>query len=1311
MSRKYQLKFRNLDLTRDINERFVGLIQPGLISGGTITPIASQLKVTIAPWKVFNRQGMVAEETSDFLTVDLQVGQTNVVALKVVYNQSAAPEVAFEVVEKGVFDGMPNKDDYIVFGHVVVPLTATEILDSYIDLKPRMVIDPLGRRQERGTVSSTSQLPQENNLIGDTYKVTDGVGGTVNLFGWNGFTWVNMTNVIELQTQLTRHRQNLFANEKHLTDAEKLAVEGTFGLPSSTNKFVTSTDPRVPTQGENDALVGSHGTPSGSNRYVTENLQYAQPSVVNVPAGTTVFEIGGTPMYLGRGGIGSHYQYFKLYHATAEREYLNSDRSIVDVIRVYKDAALTQEITNPGAEALVELDQYGFWIAGSIWVVFNQATDLDARLLYGKRTTLANTVQNTASLFDITPKSAQINRELLTKIEAISGLEYDDTLPEKATNIELYQETTDIKKYANASSTTDMVVSDFDKMNSIPEYTGLYEKNVGLINYVFENSSGIPFTYDNTGGIVSYTGAVPDFLPLVRTDGHHVFVDGDENEYKIVGKTTNTLTIAKRNGDVPNNINTTISKNLHGSIKIDDNPRKINLSTMQLAQHRERIVAGKMIAVKNEFHPVTGQLAFEIQEPLKSVIHKEHRLRAYGNIQTRTVFNPLVGPSGGPRTQVFSVNKAIYSITGHFTDLELIADCNADSPIIEIWVDGVQTGTFDLSYRVGLTSINSFDTLEDVKMPNHQIVSGLEDGVTHTVEIVVPDAVPEFVFYGFDLIRRNFDQANLLPGRAFVQGDAVYQDEVENIPLAGVGTLRRGGVSTILYNRDLEIQNHSYQMTDFDGSSEAPIGGVTNGSKDIVVGTGLTKLASFFRKGDIVKVVTLSAEETKRIEGISGSTVTFDSAFTMTGSGVLIHLCSTENESYDKEVEARRIIAEFSGLATFSEFQQLPPIEVDRVSVLEDGSTKFVGKELSFTELGVEGYERAITFPKTTSRLRICAVCSSMEIIVANDANVPFTYTVNGSSPISGETGAAGYTKVSLFANGRFQGYEVDIYDAQNLNIVGFIFKEPDVPNKPVGLEIGQIKYLASYRMSNTSAPNTLLGSNLPLGSVGFDAYTSFVRFINGAGAPWSSTIDWTKLYGRHNRTNAEGAFFEWTFYGRTLAFEYTSTDDGGHGLVQVRVGDNVAYTIVKEENFPTAVFKGGIVRNDNIGGGGAGGIVDFYGAVPARRRIEVEFEDYNKYTVRVQIPSPMSKNSDSSDYYINVNQIFFTNSHGYFGYANELARSNGYYLGYSNHYDRRNFGNGTRSLDDLISTVGDVFDLVDEGQRDSNIVDGGTFV
>lgn len=1256
------------------------------MKGGNITVIPSQLRINISPWKIFNKQGLVVEETSDIITLDVNAGQTNVIALKVIYYQNAAPVAEFEVTEEGIFNGLPDVSNYVIFGRIVVPLTATEVLDSFIDLKTRHVIDPITRRSIRGTVSSQSLLPTKDNLLGDVYLVCDGIGGVINQFGWNGFTWVNMTDVLTLQAELTLHRQNLYTDEKHLTDAEKFATEGTFGIPSNTNKFITDSDPRVPTQDENNALVGSTGTPSNTNKYVTQALQFAQPASLNCVSGVNplVVSLGQGPMYLGRGGVNTYQQYFKLYHETMGREYLNSDRTIVDVIEVYKDAGLTQLITDPSSESLSVIDIFGFYVAGSIYLKFNQVPDQNYRLVFGKRSTLGT--YKLDFLMDNQPRVAQINRELLQKFEETTGLEYDNTLLPEATNMALYNEIGDVKQYINANSSSDIVVTQFKKMNSIPQYEGQFEENVGLEAYKYTNTPAIAYTYNSTTGTVTYTGS-PNLASVLP---NHVFIDGSGVEFIIQTVGLTSVTIKQRNGNTPRAINTTISKEAHGSIKLDNNPRQINLSTLQLVQFRERLSIARMQSVPNEYHPVTGQLAFEIADPLKSMIWKEERLRIYGNCQVRDVVNTLSGPNSGPKTQVYFVNSASIMVTGQFTDLELISDCSSSSPTITVTVDGITTTTYDLSN--GGKEV-SFGTLDDIKQKNYPIAIDLADGVIHTVDISIPDATSEFIFYGLDMIRKNYEQANLLPGRGFVQGDIVYQDNVEVITLSPVAPLSRGGTASILFDRGLSLQNEFVEATEFDGIIGAPGGSAVSGSNNIPISFGQPKFNSYYKINDLVKVVTSTQEEVKSLTGVSGNIATFSSNLAIaSGIAGLIHLCSIDGDSIDKEIEARRLPVELCGLAAFPEFDQSPVIIVDRVATLEDGVTKFVGNQISFTSTGVEGYEQAIHFPNGSSRLKISACCSSMEIIVANSTNTAFQYTVNGSPIINKSSNSTGYRKIQLFSNGRFQTWEVDIFNATGLMIAGFIFKEPDLAANTPGLEIGEMKYLARYQASNFDSTGILPGANYPIGAVAFDAYSSMVRFTNGTGTGWTSAIDFSKLYGRYNSTKDNNGYFEYTVYGTAVSFEYTATSDSGYALVLLNG------VIAKTANL-AAIYRG--INPSN-------GIVDMYNSLPDRRRVEISGLPYGRYTVKVQVNA--NKNPLSSDFFINVNQVFFLNSTGLFGYANELAKSSRYYLGYSSQYDRRNFGNGIRSFDDLIAVVGDAYDLNDSASDTDNTIDGGTF-
>ena len=56
---------------------------------------------------------------------------------------------------------------------------------------------------------------------------------------------------------------------------------GTHTLHRLTPFFVSDTDPRVPTQGENDALVGTSGTPSSSNKYTTNDTNLLNEVLTN----------------------------------------------------------------------------------------------------------------------------------------------------------------------------------------------------------------------------------------------------------------------------------------------------------------------------------------------------------------------------------------------------------------------------------------------------------------------------------------------------------------------------------------------------------------------------------------------------------------------------------------------------------------------------------------------------------------------------------------------------------------------------------------------------------------------------------------------------------------------------------------------------------------------------------------------------------------------------------------------------------------------------------------------------------------------
>lgn len=1279
MAIKFQLKYLNLDSTSDINERLVKFIDAGIIYGGIISTVPSQLKISVSPWKIFSSKGMIVEETVDSTILDVIQGQSNIIVIKAVYNQNAAPEISLEVIERGIFNTISNRSDYIVCGAIEIPLTATEVLASYINLADKQEINPLSRKNYRDTVTSISSLPATNNRVGDIYGVCDGIGGPLNLYGWNSLSWTPLTDIIALQVDLTRHRQNLFTDEKHLTDLEKLAIVGTYGTPSSANRFITDTDLRIPTQDENNALVGSAGSPSSTNTYMTEATEYAQPTsityIVSVP--NTVFSLSAGPVYLGRSGPNTHLQYFEIYNELKEREYLNTDSSVPTLIGVYKDAGLTQKIIDPSSESTSVISTNGFYILPTaLYLEFSQVIDQNFRLIYSKKSTLGTFKKD--MLLDIRPKEAQVHRDILLKFEEVTGRKFDYITPNNETNIAITAEVSDIKKYINSNLTTDFIVTDFAKMNSITEYVGNFEENIGLKSYKYLNNPIVTYTYDQPTGVIQYTGSIDLSLVLAG----YVFIDSNLKEYVISTVGTNSLVLSGN----PKNVGTTPTNKDHGSVKVNDNPRRINMSEFKVSQFRDRIAASKILEVPDE-HFGTA-LAYEITDPVRTNSRKENRFRLYGNVQQRSLINFLNGPNSGPKYQVFASDYCVISVTDFFTDLEFVG-------VIPASFLAVMTVTLDgFNYPLSLVADSTLgSTYQDARLINYPIITGATDNSLHTVIISFPitSTTDELIIGGVDLIRRDYSNALILPGRGFVQGDLVSSDVIQTIPLTQLLPLSRGGMANLYYGRDLLFKNTFNQMTEFDGLMSAASGAAALGSLTMLITSGVTKL-QYFNIGDIVKVITSTKEETKLINNIVGSTITFSSTLNIAGAANLIHLCSTNSNavSFDVDKEVRKIMVEETGLATKSEFAQLPSISMTRTTNSEDGVTRFISNNINPINI-VEGYAYGFKFPLSSSSLRINGCFSSIILLVSVQGMQTINYTINDAPTITKTINGNGMQRVILATNGRFQTYEIEIANSANLIIVGFIFSEPSLANDIQGMQLSETKYLARYLATNNSYNSKVNGKNYPIGCIGFDAFSSFVRFFDGTG-PWLSSIDFTKLYGRYNRTNSANASFEYQIFDQSLEFEYTATPDGGYALVTLNG------IIAKSSNF-SAVYRG----IDPLTG-----YVDMYNATPERRRVVISSLVFNKYKVNVSVLSPFTKNPLSSDYYINVNQVFFTNSNGYFGYANQMAKSSNFYLGYSNIYDRRKF-DSNNSFDDLIIAMSNLFGL--STAVDATTIDGGTFI
>lgn len=408
MALKAIYRFRNPDSTQEMNQRFMDLVQKGVFIGGAINTISGQLKVQIMPFSAASRDGMIILE-SEFTTHTIPSGQTSYLVLRAIYQTDNDPTLQYEILESNAYNTDIQKDYLIVFCVLTVPVGATEIITSNINTSSRHEIDPLKRANVRGVISSISLLPSTGNRAGDSYWVTDGSGDVPAVYCFNGVTFVNVTQSTSIASELALHRSNAFSNEVHLTDNQALAAAGTFGTPNDTNRYVTSTDPRVPSQDENDALLGSDGSPSTTNRYITQYKVFAHQAEYVYASVPTKIELPAAdgPFYVGRAGLGTPVQWFSLYDSNEDREYTTSKREIVKLENIYTDSNFTLPL-NPTTDPRVDTD--GFFTGASLWILTNLNPDTGLRILYGKRGNLKDIKVN--AFIERGPKSAQLDRRL-----------------------------------------------------------------------------------------------------------------------------------------------------------------------------------------------------------------------------------------------------------------------------------------------------------------------------------------------------------------------------------------------------------------------------------------------------------------------------------------------------------------------------------------------------------------------------------------------------------------------------------------------------------------------------------------------------------------------------------------------------------------------------------------------------------------------------------------------------------------------------------------------------------------------------------
>lgn len=352
MAPRGTFSYRNLDSTADLNLRFQNLVAKGIYSGGRLSATGGSFTVTVSPYMAMTNEGMMVSD-SENTNVTVNGSILQYVVIDATYNPSGNALINVLAVPQTQYTTYKNK--YICIG--IVDMSAAGggfVASQYISYTTRDQVTPVVDSKFLGYFTTegdrASAFPSTapfSQRIGD-FSIIGNSAGTLKFGFWAGTAWVDFVNPGSVATALADHIANNTVNAKHVSDAEKAALSGTYGTPSGVNKYITESDSRVLTNNERQALANAVGLGGGlgqTNPLVAKATVIAVPRVfqVNIPlvGNTVVLSAGvlGIPafdVYLGKQGIealtntSSAKQYFAV-----EDEYGNGYVSALTGLPVY----------------------------------------------------------------------------------------------------------------------------------------------------------------------------------------------------------------------------------------------------------------------------------------------------------------------------------------------------------------------------------------------------------------------------------------------------------------------------------------------------------------------------------------------------------------------------------------------------------------------------------------------------------------------------------------------------------------------------------------------------------------------------------------------------------------------------------------------------------------------------------------------------------------------------------------------------------------------------------------------------------------
>jgi hypothetical protein len=1202
-------KWLNNDSTADLNQRFASVFVKGISEGGIIAPVSGELSVDITPYYAMTDAGLLVTDPTTYRFENLTLNQATVLTVYAKWLQADEPIIEYRAYEVSDYNNLLDKGDHVVFGLVTLSGIDTEVQSSNIAYSNRDVFDKLGRSPFRGFLASAVDLPantNDNNLDGDFY-IVGGSGGLVEIYAWNGIAWLNITNTLALQAELTNHRNNAYTNEKHLTDDEKDAVLGTVGIPNASNRFVTNQDTRIPTPSEKLAIGGSHGTPSATNKFVTEEFPLAEPSYLVFPlAPSTISFIGVGSVYVGKGAVGSANTYFSLMQIGLDRGYTSSTGIFPKITSIFKDNLLTQPL-NPGVDA----DSDGFY-AGNLYIIVNNPIDTGVRVAFGMKKTLKVISKG----FDIIkgPASDFVPGEVVQHIQNIKGRPYDTLLPVDEGNKVLRTDIDNLISYLGSNQATTIVAAneDYKFFQDDTKLGPIFVRDIDVNPvYTFQNTGLNSFAYSPTTGLVTYTGS-PNLASVLVGN---LFRDGFGNFFKVVSVNN----VSKQVGIVeidtglrPLSIISSNAVPADGSVRTNNNPRNLLLSELKGNAHE--IIKINDLYRLHEFSKPEGRPAFGIIQSNKRL---NPRVVLYGSFVKKADVDT-------GEIEVYNATAiGDIQITGFITHVYLWCKVTTAAPNLEISLNNEQVLTVVSVSQLGAASAVGY--INGERFQRVKLIGGLNPDVCTTVNARIQGVTADpLVIAGLEVLTIPSASANKAIEVAIESGigfenTRINAKNTRSITAVFPASNRTGSNYSTTLDRDINgntvvnVIDTPMPELDFDPNYPVLVPGTSTQYSPQNAGEA-TKLA-LFKTGDVVELIGTTKNEKKRLLGTTPFVV-LDSACTVTENKTMRLICSlgdnTPTDSAEEWANRYEIITNFVNYTSTDFSTKNAAVKAQRYAVHTDGSTILGAKN---AQISID--RRSVIIPQTTGTLDIGVMGTRLDLEFDNPFPVTLRISVDGSAEYDVAI-PAGVNRKTVFNRSRYTWHEVHIKS---------ITSSFELTHMTIySLERGNAKTKPLLTTQDNVSPfkQDYAKDEFPfrysLGKVFQDAF-KFAIPTKGAGVnPTWTYADTAHYLGRVLTSENDGDALKHTFIGEGVEIMFLARPDGGRAVVQV---DGVNWNVVPGA---TLIVNGTVSQ-----------YLDTYSASATPKVAAITGLSYGEHVITVTQDNPRTKNVSSTGFNVGI--------------------------------------------------------------------------